>query len=211
MLLVNTEISFSELYKNQKNFPEIHNLMMDLGFILIDIKPYDPHHCCFTPIDFEGKGFLLDGEAFYIKKPDLDNWGFKTILKYCFAALLCEQTHLCISVFVTIKSRFPGKLDELSEKCPSYINLIKDLYNAYHQSYKAYLPLFHESETYKQYHNKVASIKNVQQPELDLLLLKKNCYIKILIHYGLNKFAKKIENQTTINIQTINQLNTKVT
>lgn len=211
-LLINVEISFTELYKGQKNFPEIHNLMTEIGYALVDFKLYDPHHYCFTPIDFDGKGFLLDGEAFYIKKPDLENWDLNKILKYCFAALLCEQTHLCILVFDSIRARFHEELDKF-DRCYSYINLIKHLYNVYQESYKVYLPKFHESETYKQYHldsKKSVSVVREKCLPIDLIALKQNCFSSILRNYGLIAFAERIENQTEINVQTINQIGMQI-
>lgn len=204
-LLINAEVSFVEMYKDQKTFPEIHNLMMGLGFILVDLKLYDPHHSCPTPVDFEGKGFLLDGEAFYIKRPDLERWAFGKLVKYFFAAVLCEQAHLCIRAFDALKARFPLELDRLDQRF-QYLKLIKDFCDAYQQSYKAYLPMFHESQAYKNYHlgkNESLSSGHKSSGEIDVIALRQNQYAQVLLKYGLSAFAEKIENQRRINIQSI--------
>lgn len=204
-LLINAEVSFVEMYKDQKTFPEIHNLMMGLGFILVDLKLYDPHHSCLTPVDFEGKGFLLDGEAFYIKRPDLKRWTFGELVKYFFAAVLCEQAHLCIRVFDTLKARFPLDLAKLDQRY-QYLKLIKDLYDSYQQSYKAYLPMFHESQAYKNYHldkNESLPSSHKSSEEIDTIALRQNQYSQVLLKYGLSAFAEKIENQKRINIQSM--------
>lgn len=204
-LLINAEVSFVEMYKGQKTFSEIHNLMMDLGFILVDLKLYDPHHSCFTPVDFEGKGFLLDGEAFYMKKPDLERWSFGELLKYVFASVLCEQAHLCIRAFDAIERRFPLELGRL-DKGFQYLGLIEDLYDSYRQSYKSYLPMFHESQTYRSYHVSESDglfVGYKSSEEIDTVALEKNQYSKVLLKYGLSAFAGKIECQKRINLQSV--------
>ncbi|KPZ76754.1 methyltransferase FkbM [Leptospira kirschneri serovar Mozdok] len=207
-IFVNTEISFMEMYKSQKNFPELHNLLISLGFVLVDLKIYDPHHSCLTPIDFEAKGFLLDGEAFYLKKPEISKWSFVRLIKYCFAALISEQTHLCIQIFEQLNKKYSTEFKDLSERF-EYIKLIKELCAEYLGSYKAYLPLFHESNIYKSY-SQLGSVKDLSNKRKSLKIngraMNKNRYSKILTKYGLNTFAENITNHKKLNIRSLEKI-----
>lgn len=207
-LLINAEVSFVEMYKDQKTFPEIHNLMIGLGYMLADLKLYDPHHSCPTPVDFEGKGFLLDGEAFYIKQPDLEGWDLVKLVKYLFAAILCEQAHLCIRVFEVIRARYHLELNMNYSKY-MYTRLVKDIYNTYWQSCREYLPMFHESRTYSNYHldgNKPSSEIGKSGSARASYALSRNQYSEVLNRYGLSTFSEKIERQARINIQNIEDI-----
>jgi|SRR3989338_409923 len=198
-LMINTEISFIPMYKGQKNFPEVHNLMSEMGFILVDLKLYDPHHLCRTPIDFEGKGFLMDGEAFYIKQPYFKEWSIEKKIKYGFAAILCQQAHLCIQLFEHWIEKGHSPFEGMGTT-PTYVTLVKELYEAYKKAEKFYLPFFHHSHTYRAYHSDAPFLETPkEQPSYSEDHFIKNPYKKVLEKYGFKTFSHKIETTRKLN------------
>jgi FkbM family methyltransferase len=204
-LLINLEAMFLPMYQNQKTFPDIHNLMTNLGFVMVDLQLYDPHHLCRTPLDFSAKGFLMDGEAFYIKKPDLDNWSLEKILKYCFAAILCHQTHLCIKIFELFDEKYLEEISSLElEEAPSYILLIMELYEAHKKANKYYLPFFHKSRVYQTYHQSDSEEKTFTPTnEIKQEIALNGHYNAVLKKYGLDSFADEVKENEHANISSL--------
>ncbi|MBF3317369.1 hypothetical protein ISU75_17655 [Leptospira borgpetersenii serovar Hardjo-bovis] len=87
--------------------------------------------------------------------------------------------------------------------------MIKELCAEYLGSYKAYLPLFHESNIYKSY-SQLGSIKDLKPKRKSLkingIAMNKNQYSKILIKYGLSIFAENIANHKKLNIRNLEKI-----
>jgi len=66
VLMVVTEAEFIPLYKDQKLFPDIHKLLTERGFILLDV--FNSQY--FSPVP-EEKGCLTVIEPMYIKNPEV--------------------------------------------------------------------------------------------------------------------------------------------
>jgi FkbM family methyltransferase len=205
IICVNLEIEFSSLYEKQNTFGELDVLLKDLGFILVDIKLYDHHQSFSVPLDLEGKGFPLDGEAVYFKKVDFSKQNLEFLIKYCFAALLHSQMHICIKIFEEIcENHFDAfqKMCLLSDASP--LHLIKELAEAYSKTSKVYLPYFHDTFTYKNYFNSSAPYVGHMISEdvinQKLSSLEEHKIAEILKEYGLTEFSELLEKNKRKNI-----------
>ncbi len=133
------EVEFVELYKDQKIFTYIHDLMVRNGFSLIDINSMGKLDIRSLPIGFRGWGDIIHADFVYIKSVQeiKKNFSYKKAFKCAFFALLYANFGVCIELLEYFKNDLPRESSCL------YVRILDKILQA-HEHDAVYLPKFHE-------------------------------------------------------------------
>lgn len=130
-LLLHLEAEFITIYKGQKTFFEIHDLMTNLGFELIDLSSINRSSPITLPIGMRGSERPMYAEAVYLKK--LESLNDKTnvfeLCKYAFFAFIYSNIGYGIQALKKIATQMD--LTFISEEDPEHIVFLKKIWDAY--------------------------------------------------------------------------------
>ena len=71
ILAIQTEVEFHPFYKGQALFGDISAYLYNHGFLLVNLAIFTQKNHIKAPYGFRGDGMPMDGEALFIKKPEL--------------------------------------------------------------------------------------------------------------------------------------------
>ncbi|MDR1366172.1 MAG: FkbM family methyltransferase [Holosporales bacterium] len=140
------EAEFVELYKNQKTFDKVHQLMTSAGFSLINIDYMGTWEAISLPVGFRGTGSHIFGDFIYVK--DVEMMGAASCedkLKCALFALMYANMGICVKLLKQSSNHF-NKFDY------GYARLLAEVWRAYQESY-CYLPKFGELFTSRMIQN----------------------------------------------------------
>ncbi|MCH9770314.1 MAG: FkbM family methyltransferase, partial [Gammaproteobacteria bacterium] len=136
---IQLEVEFVELYKNQKLFPEINQLLDNMGFELIDLNSFGRASPSPVTIGFRGLEQLLYAEAIYVKKfsklKKTNN--IAKLYKWALFCLINQKIGLCLKALERL-----AEIDDMQEptKNPQYILLLKKIWTLFKAQQKNTLP-----------------------------------------------------------------------
>ncbi len=135
---IQLEVEFATIYKNQKLFFDIHQLMESMGFELIEFSSFDRYAPSSMPIGFRGSEQPLYGEAVYIKKIDqvIESKNRERLYKWAFFALINKKMGLCAKALKALST--VEKKQELRKF--QYVSLLEKIWALYQEEELCTLP-----------------------------------------------------------------------
>lgn len=153
VLGVDLEVEFAEIYRGQKVFSQIHDLLIGLGFELFRVTPGDPSVTMVMPIGFFGEERQTWGEALYLKSNDhlTATAGPETTIrlyKLALLALLYAQVSYAVRCLEAIEARRAANPDPWgSAGAPGYAAFLDGFFQLYQSWPKVTVPDFSETHT----------------------------------------------------------------
>lgn len=143
---IQLEVEFVKIYKNQKLFSDINQLMESMGFELIELSGLNRYAPSSMPIGFRGSEQPLYAEAVYIKKFDevLKNKNVEQLCKWALFGLINKKMGLCLKALKVLSTL--EKKPDLSKF--QYVSLLKKIWGLYQEEESCKLP--HLSELFSQ-------------------------------------------------------------
>lgn len=175
------EVSFAEIYKKQKKFFSIHNLLESMNFELIEVGQFSRFSPISLPTGFRSEEQQLQAEAIYIKKiSELNKKDDPSILyKSAFFALLNKNIGICLKVLSIIHEKNYAK----EQSTNSYEAVLDEIWQFYLGARNISLPKISEllpkemlSQFYKGQSNDSAEFNHINQK------IQKTLQKKILPH-----------------------------
>ena len=162
------EVSFAEIYKEQKNFFSIHNLMESMNFELIEVGQFSRFSPISLPTGFRSEEQQLQAEAIYIKKiSELTKKDNPNMLyKSAFFALLNKNFGICLKVLSIINDKNYPK----EQSTNNYKAVLDEIWKLYSDARELSLPKISEllpeemlSQFYKGQSNDSSEFNDINQ------------------------------------------------
>ncbi len=157
---IQLEVEFAKIYQDQKSFFDIHQLMSEMGFELINLDHFGRFAPNSTPIGFRGKEQLLYAEAIYIKKLSLiakENDASK-IYKWALFSLINNNLGWCIEALKLLQHTRIKQ--DASTNTFAYVDLLNTIWSLYKKSARYRLPSISELFSTTILHGFYAGIPN---------------------------------------------------
>ncbi len=133
------EVEFVELYKNQKSFADVHQLMERLGFQLLDLSTKNRYTPC-SAIGFHGYEQPLYGEMIYIKHPRLwSTHDANYLYKLALFALIHGKVGLCLKALAMV-----ALLPPIIDSDMHYIICLQKIWHLYQEERSCKYPSLSE-------------------------------------------------------------------
>lgn len=158
VIAVISEVSFIPVYKEQKLFNDVMQLLLSKGFQFISFLSMAEASPWRAPIGARGKGQQVEGDAFFVKSLDQlrsDFSGEKFLLAATKQAFICLQLgYIELAMNIIIDSKAESFIKSQEPHAVAYLDFLKEFLLSMSAVKPLYLPTFKDKYTFEESKNR---------------------------------------------------------
>lgn len=141
---IQLEVEFLPIYKGQKTFSQINELMDEIGFELVELNRFGRLSPMILPMGFRSREQLIYAEAVYLKKKELAvrTKDINALYKLALFCLIYQKTGLCIKILQSLSAL--DNLESIQNDDHHYVKCLKRVWQLFSKERECCLPTIAE-------------------------------------------------------------------
>lgn len=219
---IQLEVEFVQLYKNQKTFSDINDLMNSMGFELLELGSFGRCAPISLPMGFRGLEQPLYAEAVYIKNANhlAQEGNVAQLYKAALFSLIYKKLGLCLLYLKKISELTQNEIS--AEPNSLYVTCLKEIWSLYEESQHIKLPKLSQlfsNEKFQNYYGlkekasdstndsiRLAQLKNLLPTVQRVKKEPVSALEKLLEKYGLLEVAEIVKQNRLFEVDCFSQL-----